>query len=176
MQTLKLPGRFKTFVASVLRSFWLAVAISIFQALLVSEGFAADTRADTYDLCVERAASAPVASAALAAGGTLGFDEYLIKSCGFRPVQHSRDGRMRLMSSDCDELFKLAEDGRCHDNMLNGYQTRFLKNLDPRVFSISVYERTCIALAYEGSQIDRTDFQKLVCTSLNPKHMAKKKS
>ena len=130
--------------------------------------------ADGYELCLQKANGSSAATKAEDAGGRLGLEEYLIESCGFRPVRHGDDGRSRLLDSDCDQLFRWAEQGACNVEEFAGYQVNFLKQLDSNVFSRSSYERACSALNSTTRPIQRTEFEERVCLNSSPKHKAKR--
>jgi hypothetical protein len=88
--------------------------------------------------------------------------ELVYKSCGFRPVFVSRNGRLALDDDDCAELFRWSSNRVCvpEDTVALDLLTRVF---DPRVFDRKKYRDRCDHYLEVGHTDSYRAFRKDIC-------------
>jgi hypothetical protein len=122
-----------------------------------------DASDKTYNDCLKQAANSKGARRAENAGGKIGFHEYLIEYCGFRPVTKTKSGLVKLRKSDCTMLYGWAVDGVCTEDQFANYEHEIVKQLNPEVFQIDTYSNACQKMNEDDKKITLKEFEKLVC-------------
>jgi hypothetical protein len=96
--------------------------------------------------------------------GRKSLEKYLIKKCGYRPIQQNR-GYSFLAYSDCEILYKHARKSECNENEYSEYLSLFILELDPKVFSEQAYQSACrqFNASREDESTKRRIFWKETC-------------
>ena len=149
--------------------------LSLLLACLSVPAFGADKDASPgtkREKCIDEALGSPGMRQAEELGGRLGVEEYLIETCGFRPVVET-DRQISLTTEDCATVYSWSKDGLCDTYNLSWGDNVMRKALDPRAFDFDKFVKRC-ELNNAGQRHERfSTFKKHVCTA-RVHHQSKK--
>ena len=132
----------------------------------VSGMAAAETpRLSDWYSCTDHVAETDEAKQAEEQGGRLGYEEFVIEKCGFRPVSTSKSGRIALSVEDCETLYRWSNEGYCDPKDFSWNQTAIVKQLNPEAFNIKKFSDWCNASNLADKREDFPTFSLHVCQS-----------
>lgn len=144
--------------------------LSLLVILLTSPVQAADVpRMDlaSWNSCLKAASESDEATNAEEIGGKVGYHEFLVEKCGFRPIVRMPNGKIALSDEDCATLYQWIEDGACMPDefSFSTNQSLIAKQLNNRIFSFEKFAVMCKARDSKNSPDDFSSFRKEMCES-----------
>lgn len=126
--------------------------------------------------CTDKASGTEGARKAEELGGVLGYEEFLIETCGHRPVSHESRGVLALSAEDCRTLHEWSRKGICTPGQFAFYQEAFMKQLDPQVFDLKKFTARCELNASGEQHEGLAGFRAQVCrTHLQPRQAGRER-